>query len=277
MGIDLREIATNIELGGDGIWAARTSSKISYPEGGNQDCFNLEDSSFWFQHRNQCILHAVNAHPPGGAFFDVGGGNGFVSRCLQQAGYEVILVEPGRAGVLNSAARGVQQIIQSTLVDAGFVPSSLPAVGMFDVLEHVEDDGSFLRDLKRLLVPGGRLYLTVPAFRWLWSQDDDEAGHWRRYTSKGLSNLLARCGYQVEFATYFFQFLPLPIFLFRTLPYRIGMKKTRDANAIRSDHQAGNPFASKAISLLMARERSAIASGRRLRFGGSCLAVARAI
>ncbi|MFL6451848.1 MAG: class I SAM-dependent methyltransferase [Bryobacteraceae bacterium] len=275
MGIDLREIATNIELGSDGIWTARSSSNISYPAGGNEDCFSLEERSFWFRHRNECILHAVNSFPPPGTFFDVGGGNGYVSRALQTAGYEVVLLEPGRVGVLNSAKRGISQVVQSALFDAGFVPGSLPAVGMFDVLEHVENDGEFLRDLRRLLTPGARLYLTVPAFRGLWSKDDVEAGHWRRYTLNGLSQLLVRSGFEVEFATYFFRFLPLPIFLFRTLPYRFGWKKSRDANAVRSDHETKNAFTTWLTRMLTTRELSRISSGRRPRFGGSCLAVAK--
>src|SRR5690242_17548935 len=49
---DLRSIAPNLELGPHGWWTSRTLSKVAYPEEGNSTCFMVEDTSFWFQHRN---------------------------------------------------------------------------------------------------------------------------------------------------------------------------------------------------------------------------------
>src|SRR5260221_290852 len=91
---NLSAFAQNIELGQDGLWEARTVSDVSYPECGNELCFAIEESSFWFRHRNNCILEAIKSFPVPGAFFDVGGGNGYVARALQNAGLEVVLVEP---------------------------------------------------------------------------------------------------------------------------------------------------------------------------------------
>src|ERR1700751_5854874 len=84
--LKLSEIATNLEERGEGYWQARSISRISYPEDGNEACFTVEGSSFWFRHRNDCILHALKCYPPSGTFFDVGGGNGFVADALQNAG-----------------------------------------------------------------------------------------------------------------------------------------------------------------------------------------------
>src|ERR1039458_6087671 len=99
---NLREIAPNLELGQDGWWSSRQLSAVSYPEEGNALCFSVEDSSFWFGHRNRCILAAIKLFPPPGALFDVGGGNGYVARAIQESGLEVVLVEPGLAGVRNA-------------------------------------------------------------------------------------------------------------------------------------------------------------------------------
>jgi 2-polyprenyl-3-methyl-5-hydroxy-6-metoxy-1,4-benzoquinol methylase len=54
------------------------------------------------------------------------------------------------------------------------------------VLEHIDDEQAFLREIRRCLAPGGRIYLSVPAGRWLWSDDDVQAGHFRRYTCASL-------------------------------------------------------------------------------------------
>ena len=59
-----------------GIWYASKTDKVSYPAEGNEQCFGIEDNSFWFRHRNSCILELVKRFPPPGKgpIFDVGGG-----------------------------------------------------------------------------------------------------------------------------------------------------------------------------------------------------------
>jgi len=273
---NLQEIAPNLEPGPDGWWISRKLSAVSYPDEGNALCFSVEDSSFWFGHRNRCILEAIGLFPPSGALFDVGGGNGCVARAIQESGRDVVLVEPGLAGVRNALRRGIRQVVQATLEDAGFLQETLPAVGLFDVVEHIRDDTGFLREVNRLMVPGGRLYVTVPAHQWLWSGEDILAGHSRRYTVPTLSRLLENAGYTVEFATCFFGFLPLPIILRRVLPYRLGFAPRKDAEgAVRSDHEADGPLSGRILRMLTRRELSRIAGLRPLRTGGSCMGVAR--
>ena len=267
----------NLTLGPDGWWQSRTVSNVSYPEEGNSGCFAVEDSSFWFAHRNRCILEVTKLFPPPGVFFDVGGGNGYVALALQQAGLEVVLVEPGVAGVQNAMKRSIRHIVRATLKDAGILDGTLPAVGLFDVVEHVSDDHAFVTEINRLLIPGGRLYATVPAYQSLWSDEDVLAGHFRRYTLSTLRRLLETCGYAVEFATYVFGFLPLPILFRRTIPYRLGISSGKvSTDRIRSDHQL-RPFAARVLSALAQRELHRISSRRPIRFGGSCLIVARNI
>lgn len=91
----------------DGIWYARDSTDVSYPTEGNEDCFALEEGSLWFRHRNRCIVSLVSSYPPlnQGALFDVGGGNGFVSKRMAEAGFEVVLIEPGVEGARNAKKR----------------------------------------------------------------------------------------------------------------------------------------------------------------------------
>ena len=157
--IDLSAIASNLQPGPDGLWHPRSRSRFDYPDAGNAFCFQVEDHSFWFRHRNTCILDAIRRLPPRGAIFDIGGGNGFVARALVQAGYEAIVVEPGPTGARNAQARGLAPVVCAALDDAGFAPESLPAAGLFDVLEHMPDDRHVLAQLAGLLPRGGRVYL----------------------------------------------------------------------------------------------------------------------
>lgn len=118
--IDLTTISSNLQQTSDGIWRSRSSSSISYPDWGNEACFQVEDASFWFRHRNACILEAVQQFPPPGPVFDIGGGNGFVAKGMQDAGIDVVLVEPGEAGAVNAQRRGIRSVICATLADAGW-------------------------------------------------------------------------------------------------------------------------------------------------------------
>ena len=108
--IDFKLIANNLELV-DGNWVSTTRSDISYPDEANELCFRLEEDSFWFRHRNNCIIEMVKQFLPGGPLFDVGGGNGFVARMLEENNIEAVLVEPGEKGVANARKRGVKNII----------------------------------------------------------------------------------------------------------------------------------------------------------------------
>lgn len=274
--LSLSEIAANLEQGTNGIWSARNVSKVSYPDEGNASFLAVEDTSFWFRHRTNCILEVMKFLPPVTPFFDVGGGNGYFAKALQDAGLEVVVVEPGSTGALNARRRGVHHVIRASLEDAGFLPGVLPSVGLFDVLEHVEDDFGFIRSIRNYLRPGGTVYITVPAFEWLWSQEDVSAGHYRRYTRRSLSRVLKEAGLQVEFSTCFFAILPLPILMFRSLPHRLGLYKSSPTpNAVQRDHQIKSPVGGRVLNFILQRELEHIKGRRETSFGGSCLAVAR--
>jgi hypothetical protein len=81
-----------------GIWYSKGHSRISYPEEGNAMSFQLEDNPWWFKNRNTLIVNMVRKYSRGKLFWDIGGGNGFVSKGLQNAGQKVVLVEPVQAG-----------------------------------------------------------------------------------------------------------------------------------------------------------------------------------
>jgi len=269
------EVAANLQLDEQGIWTAKTRASVSYPSDGNETCFSVEDSSFWFRHRNACIVRVVRAFPPAGPIFDIGGGNGFVAQGLSAAGWNTILVEPGAVGARNAKRRGLAHVVCSTLEDAEFRPHSLPAVGMFDVLEHLEDDTKALRELANLMIEGGRLYITVPAYRWLWSRDDESAGHFRRYTAGLLSTRLRESGFEVEFSSYIFAFLPPAILVQRTLPSMLGFERFfRGKDTVR-EHSAPSGPLQRLFSQVLSSELSVLEKRRSLPFGGSCLVVAR--
>lgn len=272
---DSNALAANLVRGANGIWYSKARARVSYPEEGNLNCLQLEENSFWFEHRNACILALVRRFQPQGLLLDVGGGNGYVTLGLQQAGLAAALLEPGEQGASNAARRGVQLVICSTLEDAGFASASFGAVGLFDVLEHIEDETAFLRTVCSVLAPGGRLYITVPAHAFLWSADDDYAGHFRRYTLSGLCRVVQALGLQVDFASYFFFFLPLPIFLLRALPSHLGLRKQNAWASYRQEHNSRSGLVGRLLNRVLAWERVRLERGQPLAVGASCLLAAR--
>src|SRR5205814_8541492 len=76
-------------------------------------------------------------------------------------------------------------------------------IGMFDVLEHIEDDIAALGSVRHSLAPGGRLLMTVPAAPSLWSRYDEESHHYRRYTEAHLRKALTAAHFQIEYITHF--------------------------------------------------------------------------
>jgi SAM-dependent methyltransferase len=270
---DLRVIAPGLLHAAEGYWIVPERAAVSYPASGNDFFDTLEEESFWFSHRSRAIAAAVRRYPPAnGPIFDLGAGNGHVSRELQRAGFTTIAIEPDRAGAANAVRKGIEPVVCGSLPSSAFRARTAGAIGLFDVLEHVEDDRGFLQALRPYLQPGGRLYVTVPAYQWLWSDTDAASYHSRRYTLASLSSVLDAAGYGVEYSTYFFWCLPLPIWLLRTLPSRL-RRRPAQSFARAFEHRLGARRLRQVAEWSVAFEQSRIARGASIPFGGSCLIV----
>lgn len=263
------DIAPGLVRDAAGYWVGPEEVLASYPADGHDACFGIEDESFWFAHRNRVIVAAVRRFPPeNGPIFDVGAGNGYVAAALERAGFPTVAIEPSRTGAANAVARGVGHVVCGTLPSVAFRPESAGAIALFDVIEHIEEDRRLLRSLTPYLKSGGRLYLTVPAFPWLWSSNDVRSGHYRRYTLGTLREALRDAGFAVELATYFFWCLPVPILLFRAL------RSNNPQARARGQHRFGGARWRRLAEACFAFEAKRIARGGSIPFGGSCLVIA---
>ena len=263
----------NIALDQDGVWRPPGRSAVSYPDEGHDSCHGVEEGSFWFRHRNRCIAALVRRFPPpeGLPLADVGGGNGFVSQMLSGLGLRTVLIEPGEAGIRHASERGLGELVQASIADLDVVPATLGAIGLFDVIEHIEHDRDMLRSLRPMLANGGRIYATVPAHAWLWSSVDVDAGHYRRYTSDRLRALFEGSGYHVDFCSYYFWPLPPVMWLMRTMPERLGLRvRAPRQSRVKSEHGHRSPVLQQSLGW----EESMLLGGRRIPFGASLIAAA---
>jgi SAM-dependent methyltransferase len=92
----------------------------------------------------------------------------------------------------------------------GSCPANIPfgddqfdLICLFDVLEHIDDDVGTLVALKRMMAPRGHVLITVPAYRWLWSEHDEFLHHKRRYTASGLRRIVDAAALRVERMSYY--------------------------------------------------------------------------
>lgn len=271
--MQIEDISDALTRGPTGIYTALGRHDVSYAADGHAHCFQVEDGSFWFRHRNACISAMVHNHPFEGPLLDIGGGNGYVSQQLVRDGNEVVLLEPGPTGAHNARVqRGLDHVVCSTVEDAAFHRESFGALGLFDVVEHIQNDRAFLESVSLLLVPGGKIFISVPCHPWLWSKADVEAGHFRRHTKKSLQVLLEGV-FSIDYVSYFFRPLVPLQFLMRAVPYRIGLK-TNSLLSSEAEHGSGTGISVNVINKLLVEEVGLVARGKQMRFGASCLVAA---
>lgn len=109
-----------------------------------------------------------------------------------------------------------------------FADEVFDVVAAFDVVEHCDSETRALSELARVLAPGGRMLLSVPAYQWAWSDHDVRAGHFRRYTRPKLVSLVEGAGLSVERATYAFSAV-FPFFVAERAARRLRQRVGRDA------------------------------------------------
>lgn len=269
-------MAADFHLNEDGIYISQQIGKISYPDIFTDICFEVEDSNFWFINRNTIIANVIRLFPISGTFVDIGSGNGYQVMSLKKDFPNVtfFLLEPNYNGCKNARIRKLTNIYNCTALDFDYKSANATAVGLFDVIEHIEDDISFLSSLSDLLPKDSYIYVTVPSYQAFWNDMDDITGHYRRYTKASLKALGNKAGLQLVYSSYFFSYLTIPYLIFRILPYRLGKKVSED-EVIKSELGA-HRFSKIALALFWPfhiLEKTLISLGLSLPFGNSCIAV----
>jgi SAM-dependent methyltransferase len=194
----------------DGVFAARRSTQLAV----------LQESHFWFRGR-RCLVAALLRDELRGPqrVLDVGCGAGGMFRWLLDNGHEACGVDSSPASLEHAA-----QLVPAGslhLGEAGRLPfpnASFDGVLLLDVLEHT-DDAAALAEARRVVRPGGWVLVAVPAFQWLWSFRDLDAGHLRRYSRRGIEDVVRRSGLVVERVSYY-QWTLFPVFAVTRLAMR---------------------------------------------------------
>ena len=231
-----------------------------------------EAHHWWFAGRRSVTAYLISKFnlPAEAKILEIGSGTGGNLQMLSAFG-QVSALE------MDASARSISAEKTGGGVDirAGRCPMDIPFSGekfnlicLFDVLEHIEEDVATLIAIKKLLADGGRVLITVPAYRWLWSAHDEFLHHRRRYSARELQEKIAVAGMVIEKMSYF-NILLFPLAVAARLKDRLF--RSLSASGTKIPHPLINGFFRELFSI----ERFLLGS-LNFPFGVSLLAILRA-
>ncbi len=168
--------------------------------------YRVEGSHWWFVGRRRILSSFVsrivgNLTNPQPRILDVGCGTGANLEMLAHFG-EAEGVDVSTEALDFCQTRGLRNVRQGEAERLPYEDKSFDLVTGLDVVEHLDNDVAGLQEMHRVLLPGGRALLFVPAFMFLWGVQDDISNHRRRYTLGSLEKVVREAGLEVELATY---------------------------------------------------------------------------
>ncbi|ATX81782.1 2-polyprenyl-3-methyl-5-hydroxy-6-metoxy-1,4-benzoquinol methylase [Mariprofundus ferrinatatus] len=229
---------------------------------------DVEDTHWWFTARREIVSKLLGSLSlsPEMKILDVGCGTGGNFNMLSKFG-QLEGLECDEEALLMARKRDVCPVLHGSMPECVSIEGErYHLITMFDVLEHIEDDRGTILKAWELLLPGGRLMLTVPAFPFLWSEHDTQHHHKRRYKRGQLEQLLIDAKFEPEYLTYYNTLL-FPIVVAARLIKRV-------AGIHGDEEELPPPLLNRALKQIMASERH-LMPGIRLPFGVSLLAVCR--
>jgi ubiquinone/menaquinone biosynthesis C-methylase UbiE len=184
--------------------------------------FLLEDFYWWFKGRRKIVLSAMKGIEARN-ILDVGCGTG--GNLTLFNGFVVGLDISPQALELARKRNPDAVLCRGEAENLPFKDESFDLVLALDLLEHLPDDIKGLSEMYRVLKKGGNALITVPAYRFLWSEHDEALHHFRRYSKGELKGKMEKVGFKVKFLSHAIVLPFFPIALFRLL-----QRFTRRAN-----------------------------------------------
>jgi SAM-dependent methyltransferase len=197
--------------------------------------YSLEEGHWWHSTRRRLVLDQLERTYHDGSdrrLLDAGCGTGRMLSELDRSG-TALGIDLSDEALRFCRERDHARVVKASLLELPFPDAAFDVVTALDVLEHVADDVGALRECRRVLKPGGRMFIFVPAYRWLWSLQDEISHHHRRYTARTLRASVGAAGYEIDRLTYVSFFLLPVIFLGRLwLRVLLRFKDIKDENQL---------------------------------------------
>jgi len=196
--------------------------------------FRIEQSHWWYAGRRKIlasfiedICRRVTDRRP--RILDVGCGTGANLLMLSNYG-DAEGVDVSEDALAFCRERGLENVKLGAAEQLPYEDGTFDLVTALDVVEHLDDDLAGLREMRRVLRPGGRVLLFVPTFMFLWGLQDDVSNHRRRYRMPELGRVLEQAGFEIERTTYANITFFMPILAMRKLMRLTGIKAESENN-----------------------------------------------
>lgn len=254
---------------------------LDYPHEAFEILYQLEDTNFWFVHRNTIIQFLFEKHlgTASNTVLEIGCGTGYVLDGLHKKfpNYTLQGSEIYLEGIKFAQTRLPN--IELVQLDATNMPfeDEFNAVGTFDVLEHIEEDVSVIQEVHRSLKSGGLFMISVPQHQWMWSINDDIAYHKRRYSRTELQHKLTTAGFEIVYISSFVFILFPAMYISRFFKQRKITVITDKIKMEEMNELQLNPMVNAIFGWFMKADYFLIKMGISLPFGGSLIAVAKKI
>ena len=148
---------------------------------------------------------------------DCGAGTGLFAREMSDVCNVIAIDSQEDALRLVEQNIGAERVTRGTCAALPLKDLSVDCITALDVLEHVEDDRLAVREMARVLKPGGVAIVTVPAMPALWSDWDEALHHYRRYRHEGLLELFDPTVFEITHWNYINVFALPVVFAARKL------------------------------------------------------------
>jgi len=235
--------------------------------------FAIEETHWWYRGRRALVRAALERYAGQRRplqILDLACATGMSFRFLADFG-AIRGVDISSETIRLCAERGIDRIVQADALRLPFRDGSFDVTLALDAFEHFEDDVQAMREVFRVLRPGGTLVVTVPAFMALWSPHDEAYHHHRRYRRAQLRERLERAGFVTQRLSYSSMTLFLPVWALRRLR---AMRPTTSETAT-SDFALPMPAPLEWLAALVTRAEVALERSVDLPFGVSLYGVMR--
>jgi len=198
-----------------------------------KEYYHLERNHWWFKVRNQIIIERLKkmvGENPNLNILNVGVATGHTSELLSDFG-KVTSVEYEKDCCKFLREELKMDVINGSILELPFDDDTFDIVCAFDVIEHIDDDALGVSEMKRVCKNEGILYISVPAFQFLWSKHDVVNHHYRRYTLPQVKRLFNPQHGELIYNSYFNSILFFPIALFRVISTLFANKNEQSEEA----------------------------------------------
>jgi trans-aconitate methyltransferase len=202
--------------------------EAAMPDSHVQSLKAIETGYWWYQGRIYWAKKLVQRYAnTATSYSDMGcGTGGFAASLCSEFHFQKKALVDGDPNVLKLAKDHPQFEIYQKDLDNFSLPFPPELVSCMDVLEHLKDDASFLKQLYEQMPRGGYFLFSVPAFSLLFSEWDKQLGHYRRYSKNQLTEKISMAGFQIKEINYAWSALFPVAFLrkFKTKRYQENME-----------------------------------------------------